>query len=169
MPRIVLFEERVQRVRQPSTGKVGERDDLEHAAQSGPGGDPQVTRDRSRLDKVEILWGSAAHVGERAFDRADDISNADLGCGSGQPVAAVMTTLAGDDAGAPRICKESLDEAKRDLLMLGDGLALQPRARLKNCELKHGADCVVDSSSHTHGLILARKCLFEFPLAFPTD
>ena len=75
-------------------GEVGQRHVLDHGTQAGPHGDPDVLQRRRRAGVGDVLRRLAAHGRQRALDGADDVGDADLRGGLGEPVAALGAALA---------------------------------------------------------------------------
>src|SRR6478609_9632071 len=61
---------------------------------------------------------------DRAFERAHHVTQADFGGAPRQTVAALRPALGADNPGALQVLKDLLEEARRDVLPLGDVLDL---------------------------------------------
>ena len=152
-PRIRVGREGADALRELAARQIGERDVLQHTAQAGPNGDPDVAQ-RLRAPLVDhLLRADAADVRERPVNRADHVREAHLGGGSCKPVAAVGAAPAGDDPGVPEIGEDVLEEVRRDLLRLGDPFALD-RPVTRRGQLDRRPDRIVRLGRDPHAAIL---------------
>ena len=111
----------------------------------------------------------AAHVRERALERAHDLGQRDLVGGARQPVAAFDAALRGHDAGVPELREDVLEELDRNGLGGRDAVALgRPVARDR--ELGAGSQRVVDlcGDAHTHEIVRLRRARAAVALAAAT-
>ncbi len=84
-------------------------------------------RDRGAVVR-RLLRAHAPHVGERPVHGADDVGHGDAVGGSSEAVAAVGTALAGDEPGPAQVDEDVLQELERELLCVGERLALDRAA-----------------------------------------
>ncbi len=82
---------------------VGQGDLLEHQAQTGADSDPDLLEVLGGPVVVGGLGPEAAHLGERTVEGTDDVGDGDGVGVSGQAVAALGASLAGDDPGAAEV------------------------------------------------------------------
>src|ERR1700722_13932648 len=76
---------------------VGDGYLLEHFAQVGAQGDPDLLQLLGRADVLDLLRALAADADERALDRADDLSEAALVGRLREPIPTLGATLAAND------------------------------------------------------------------------
>src|SRR4029453_8605673 len=88
---------------------------------------------------LDRLGPQAADVRDRALHRADDVRDGDLLRRPRKPVAALGAPLRADDPGMAQVAEDVLQELERDLLRLGDSLALD-RAVPRGSKLDRGAE-----------------------------
>jgi len=90
------------RLGQLAGGHVSQRHALKDGPLRGPEGDPDLLQSSGGTDVLKVLGAAAADVGQFTVQRADDIGDADIRGGPGQPVTAVRTALAAQQTAAPR-------------------------------------------------------------------
>ena len=100
-------------VRQVAAGDVGQGHVVEDPAQRRPRGDPDVLQVLGGPAVVRLLGAVAPDVGQWAVQCADDVGDGDLRRRTGQPVAALGTALAGDDARLPELAEDPLEEPRQ--------------------------------------------------------
>ena len=98
---------------------------LEHGAETRAHRNPDVTQPLRVAGVLDLLAPHAADVRERAVDGANDVGQADLRGGPGEPVATLRPAPAADEPGVPEVGEDVLEEVRRDLLRLRDPLALE--------------------------------------------
>ena len=106
-PGLGICGQRLDGRREIAGGEVGDGRRLEHAAQARAHGDPELRERLRRALVLERLGPVAAHVRERALERAHDVGERDLFGRAGQPVAALDAALAWPRcrrSAAPRGC-----------------------------------------------------------------
>jgi hypothetical protein len=135
-PGVGVGGDRGDLVRQLPGGEVGKRDGLQHGAQVRAHRDPDVAKRLRRAGVLDLLGALAANVGYWALDGSDHLGERDLLGRLREPVAPFGTALALDEAGVLEVEQDVLEELKRDLLCLGDPVALLRRARCRCCELR---------------------------------
>ena len=128
---------------------VGQGDLLQHRAQAGADGDP---------DLLEVLGGAvvtgglgtvATHLGQRAVQRADHVGDGDGVGVAGEPVTALGAPLAGHHPGPAEIGQDRPEEPRGQALLAGQVLG-----RLRgpgSGQRKQGPDAVVDLGRDVHG------------------
>ncbi len=85
----------------------------------------QTSRRRSAGPRVvEVLRRGLVDVGERALDRPDHVRDGDVLGRAGEPVAALVPRLARHQARVLELEQDVLEELQRDVLCLGELLAL---------------------------------------------
>jgi hypothetical protein len=94
---------------------------------------------------------------ERALDGANDLREAHLRGGLGQPVPAFGAALAAHDARRAKLREDVLQERDRDALALRNVIYLARRVLPAVGELDHRAHRVVGLGCHVHPLILAKS------------
>src|SRR5919199_2524311 len=77
-PHLRVRQQRLEPPRQLLRADVGEGDALEHRAQVGPDGDPDVAQPLRRALVVELLGRRLVDVRQGPLDRPDDIGDGDL-------------------------------------------------------------------------------------------
>jgi hypothetical protein len=96
-----------------------------------------------------VLRWLAAHAKELVIDGPDDVGQGDLGCGPGEPEAAVGTALAAHDVAAPQVRQDGLKERAGDILrpdeLLGGDVAVG-----RGGQFDRGAERVVGTGGHSH-------------------
>ena len=97
---------------------------LEHGAQAGADGDPDLLQVLGVAAVLDRLRRRRLDVGDRALDRAHDVGDRHLVGGPGQPVAALGAAAGADDAGVLQLQQDVLEELQRDVLSIGEPLAL---------------------------------------------
>ena len=122
--------------------EVGEGDVLEHRAQAGADGDPDLLQVLGVAVVLDRLRRGRLHVGDRALDGADDIGDRHLLGRPGQPVAALGAAAGADDALVLELEQDVLEELQGDVLGLGQALALD-RALPGGGQLRGGPHRVV--------------------------
>ena len=110
--------------RQFAGDEVGEGDLLEHRAQAGPDRDPDFLQVLGVAAVLDRLGRGRLDVGDRALDGADDLGDRHLVGRPGQPVAALGAAAGADDAVVLELEQDVLEELQRDVLGLGEALAL---------------------------------------------
>jgi hypothetical protein len=89
-------------------------------------------------------------VGDRALDRADDVGDRHLVGGTGEPVAALGAAAGTDDAGVLELEQDVLEELQRNVLGLGEPLALD-RPFAGGSQLGRRSHGVVGLRGDAHG------------------
>jgi hypothetical protein len=89
-------------------------------------------------------------VGDRALDGANHVGDGDVVGGARKPVAALGAPPGAHDAGVLQLEQDVLEELERDVLRLGETLALD-RAFIGGGELGRRADGVVGLGGDAHG------------------
>jgi hypothetical protein len=137
-------------------GDVGQRRLLEHAAQRGAHGHPDLAQLLGRAAVLEQVRAGAGDVRERAVNGADDIGQRDVGGPARQQVTAVDATPALDDACVAQVAEDVLEEAQGDALRGGDRLALYGVLAVGCGELDRRAKRVVGLGGDADSPIVAR-------------
>ena len=122
---------------------------LEDGAEVGADGDPDLLQVLGVAFVLDVLGGRGLHVGDRALDRADDVGDGYLVGGLGQPVAALRPAARADDAVVLHLEQDVLEELQRDVLRLGQALALDGLLAGRG-KLGGGAHGVVGLCGNTH-------------------
>src|SRR3954454_3583503 len=120
---------------------VSERDALENAAEIGADRDPDVAQPLGCTFVVEVLRRGLVNVREGALDGADDVGDGDFVGRFGEPVAAASAPARLHQACMLELEQDVLHEVERDVLRLGDALALD-RVLSGGRELECGAQRV---------------------------
>ena len=136
--------------RQLAGDEVGEGDLLEHGAQAGADGDPDLLQVLGVAAVLDRLGRRRLDVGDRALDGADDRRRRHLVGRLGQPVAALGAAAGADDAVVLELEQDVLEELQRDVLGLGQALALD-RALLGGGQLGGRPHRVVGLRGNAHG------------------
>ena len=110
--------------RQLACDHVGEGHLVHHRAQVGAQRDPDLLQRLRLRPCTRGLRALAPNRRQRPLDRADDVREDDLVGRLRQPVAALRAAPAGDDPDVLELAEDVLEELERDLLRLGDRLAL---------------------------------------------
>ena len=82
----------------------------EHGAEARAHRDPDVPQPLRVAGVLDLLAPHAADVRQRAVDGANDVGQADLPGGPGEPVAAVGAPPAADEPGVPEVGEDVLEE-----------------------------------------------------------
>ena len=105
----------------------------------------------SALPRYSIDSGGVGlDVGDRPLDRADEVGDRHLVGRTGQPVAALGAAAGADDAGVLELEQDVLEELQRDVLRLGEPLALD-RALAGGGQLGRRPHGVVGLRGDAHG------------------
>ena len=128
--------------RQVAGDEVGEGDVLEHGAEAGADGDPDLLQVLGVAVVLDRLGRGRLDVGDRALDGADDVGDGHLVGRLGQPVAALGAAAGADDAVVLELEQDVLEELQGDVLGFGEALALD-RALLGGGQLGGCPHCVV--------------------------
>ena len=137
-------------VGQLACGEVGEGDGLQHRAEVRPDGDPGIAEGRGGAGVLHLLGPLPAYVRDRALDRPDHVGKRDLLWRPGQPVAPFRAALALHEPGVLEVEQDALEELKRDLLSLGDQIALLRYSAWRRRELRSRAQRVVHLRRDPH-------------------
>ena len=93
-------------------------------------------------------------AGQRALHGADDIRHRDVTGGAGQQVATLRPALAPHDPSPLELVQDVQQEFERDLLRVGDLLALDGAAPLGRGQLRRGSDRIVCLRRDPHPVIV---------------
>ena len=109
----------------------------------------------------------AAHRGDRPFDRADHVGDADLVGGPREHVAAFDAALARDELRVAQLEQDVLEEVPRDRLRRRELLALDERSG--RGELEHRAERVVDLGGDAHARNRTRRAIARRDSSSPSS
>ena len=126
-PGVLRGREVADHARQLAGDEVGEGDLLEHGAEAGADGDPDLLKVLGVAAVLDVLGRGRLDVGDRALDGADDLGDRHLVGGPGEPVAALGAAAGADDAVVLELEQDVLEELEGDVLGLGKALALDRR------------------------------------------
>src|SRR3954451_17260829 len=107
-----------------AVAEVRDRDALEDAAQRGTDGDPDLAELLGVARVLSLLGSLVLDVRERSLDRPDHARERDLLGRLREPVAPARAATCPNEAGVLELEQDVLEELERDVLSLGELLAL---------------------------------------------
>src|SRR6266496_4485707 len=117
-------------------------------------GDPNALQRLGRPRVADVLRPCAADADQRAVDRADDIRERDVLWRAGQPEAAGRAALAADQARAPQLGEDVLEELCRDPLRAREVLS-RDRRTVADGKLGGRTERIVGPGRQSHEGIIA--------------
>jgi hypothetical protein len=127
---------------------------LQHSAQAGAERDPHLLKRLGGTGVFDLLRSLAAHAHERTLDSPDDVREIQLVGWLGEPVAALRSALATDDARGAQLREDVLEERDRYALGLRHVVDLARGFLAAARQLDDRADGIVGLRGHVHRVIL---------------
>ena len=121
---------------------------LEHLAQAGPHGHPDLLQVHGGALVLGRLGSKASDLRQRAVQGPDHLGQADLLGSSGEPVAALGAALAGHHPRSTQVRQDGSQEPRRDPLLGGQRLRRGRRAG--GGQDQEGPDSVIDLGGNVH-------------------